>query len=375
LYVTAVGDTQIIELDEPEPAQTREPWRAGSLAIVAAPFVVLALVITLAMPRPVVTPTPESEPTRQPEPTRWSQLVTAGPQLVGLTAMASPMAAATPAESGDAEILETQHWSALGPGYPVRGDVAEAVLHGFAYVIGGTGTSEDGRRVYRYDVHTGERERAADLPISLDHAMAATLENRIYVFGGFVFGQPSARVFSLGANDVSWIEHSLMPLGRAAGGAVVMNDRVWLVGGVSANGNWITDVWSWDGRGRWSTGLSRIPTPRDHLAVGTYRGSICAAGGNGGERAFECYEPVRDEWTKMPDLRSTAIGARAVEIAGWFWLVGAYVQVFTLDHWHFAPRPAAIRAGHALVAIDGTLYVIESGIAAYAQVEMLRPQP
>jgi hypothetical protein len=366
-----MSDTQIIDLDEPEPARARAPWRPGSLTIVAAPFVAAALVVMLAIPRSAVTPDPEPKPTRP-----GFLLETIAPQLAitGPSAAATPLVA-TPAESGEAEVVATQHWAARGPSYPVRGDVAEAVLYGFAYVIGGTGTLEDGRRVYRYDVRTGTRERAPDLPISLDHAMAATLDDRIYVFGGFVGAQASARVFSLGANDASWIEHSLLPQGRAAGGAAVLNGRIWLVGGIGGNGSWITDVWSWDGRGRWTTGLSRIPTPRDHLAVGTYRGAICAAGGNGGDRAFECYEPARDEWTKKPDLRSPVIGGRAAEAAGWFWVVGSFVHVFTVDHWHFGPRPPAMRSGHALVVIDGTLYLIENGAAAYAQVEMLHPQP
>jgi hypothetical protein len=46
-----VSDTQIIELDEPEPAATRVPWRAGSLSIVLAPVVVVALVASLVIPQ------------------------------------------------------------------------------------------------------------------------------------------------------------------------------------------------------------------------------------------------------------------------------------------------------------------------------------
>ena len=37
--------------------------------------------------------------------------------------------------------------------------------------------------------------------------------------------------------------------------------------------------------------------------------------------------------------------------------------------------PQSPRAGHALVAIDGALYLIESGMGVYAPMEMLRPQP
>jgi hypothetical protein len=347
-----VSDTQIIDLDGPEPAATREPWRAGSLSIVAAPLVVAALVVALVVPQ-----------------------LGAKATFSGETSFVATPLGGAPVESGDAEVLGGQHWVGVGPSYPARGDVAEAVLNGAAYVIGGTGTTEDGRHVYRYDPVTGVRSPAPDLPVSLDHAMAATLNGRIFVFGGYVFGLPTDRVFSLGPNDARWIEHSAMPSARAAGGIAVVGDRIYIVGGVTENGVWVKDVWVYE-RGKLITGFARIPTARDHLAVGTYQGRVCAAGGNGGERAFECYDPARNEWKVLPDLRRPVIGGSAVEAAGWFWVVYASdLHGFTIDRWHFGPRPQSPRAGHALVAIDGALYLIESGMGAYAPVEMLRPRP
>ena len=211
--------------------------------------------------------------------------------------------------------------------------------------------------------------------ISLDHAMAATLNDRIYVFGGYVFGVPTDRVFSLGANDARWIEHTPMPAPRAAGGAAVVGARAYIVGGVTLKGDWIRDTWAFDTGGRWRTDLPRIPTPRDHLAVGAYRGRVCAAGGNGANQVFECFDPTRNAWDWMPDLRRPVVGGRAVEAAGWFWVVAQDVHVFTIDHWHFGPRLNAVRTGHALVAVDDVLYVIETGLGAFARVEMLKPQP
>jgi hypothetical protein len=166
-----------------------------------------------------------------------------------------------------------------------------------------------------------------------------------------------------------------MPAARAAGGAAVIDERVYIVGGVGADGNWIQNVWMFDARQRWSNDLSRLPTPRDHLAVGTYKGRICAAGGNGGARAFECYEPIRNEWTKMPDLRKPVIGARAAEAAGWFWVIAWDVHIFTVDHWHFGPRLETPRAGHALVVIDDAMYVIEGALGNRTVMEWLRPLP
>lgn len=364
-------DAEIIDLDEPE--EPPDPWRAGSLSIVLAPLAVIALAAsTVLWSMGRATPQHAAVPSSTPSGAFGETFIYTLPS--GIIATRPP--AILSGETGDPEMLANQPWMGLGPTYPSRGDVAEAVMYGDAYVIGGSGSSADGRQVYRYDPRTGMRTRAADLPISLDHAMAATLGDRIYVFGGFVFGEASARVFSLGANDSNWIEHTPMPAPRAAGGAAVLNGRVYIVGGVGADGSWIKDLWMWDARQRWSNMRSPLPTPRDHLAVGTYEGRICAAGGNGGEIAFECYEPVRNEWRKMPDLRKPAVGARAAEVAGWFWVIAQDVHIFTLDHWHFGPRLWTPRAGHAVVVIDDTMYVIEGAVGtATARTERLSPVP
>lgn len=373
-------DAEIIDLDD-EPPDAAAPWRAGSLSIVLAPLLLIAAVGSALMWNAGRSTAEQSTAryiavTTSSAPPRGPGEIVVFTLPPGIIATRSPDVVSVGGESGDPEVLEGQRWSFLGPIHSARGDVAEAVLDGYAYVIGGAGTTEDGREVFRYDVRTGARERAPDLPISLDHTMAATLGDRVFVFGGFVFGRPSARVFSLGSSDTAWVEHTQMSRGRAAGGVAVIEDRAYIVGGVGENGSWIPDVWVYD-HGKLISGLAPIPTPRDHLAVATYQGRVCAAGGNGGETSFECYDPVRNEWTVMPPLRKHAVGARAAEVAGWFWVVAQDVHVFTIDHWHFGPRPSTPRAGHALIEIDGALYVLEGalGPGGGARMETLRPPP
>jgi hypothetical protein len=374
-------DAEIIDLDD-EPEVTPVQWRAGSLSIVLAPLLLMAVVGSAVLWNAGRSTAEQSTdryiaPTTSSPPPRGPGEIVVFTLPPGIIATRPPDVVSVGGETGDPEVLETERWASLGPRHTARGDVAEAVLNGYAYVIGGTGTSEDGREVFRYDVRTGARERAPDLPISLDHAMAATLNDRIYVMGGYVFGRPTDRVFSLGTGDANWIEHSPMLAPRAAGGAAVLYGRIWVVGGVGADSGWIRDIWAWDGSARWSHGFAPLPTPRDHLAIARYHGRVCAAGGNGGETSFECYDPVRNGWTRMPDLRKPTVGARAAEVAGWFWVVAQDAHVFTIDHWHFGPRPSTPRAGHALVEIDGALYVLEGalGPGGGARMEMLRPQP
>lgn len=364
---------EIIDLDgEPEPAGPQ--WRPGSLTLVAAPLLA-ATVIAVALssagrPTPDLA-APSDRPTQSPLGVEFYSLPP------GIIATRPPPDIVTfNGETGDPEMLEGQPWMGLGPTVSGRGDVAEAVLYNDVFVIGGSGTSADGRYVFRYDRRTGMRIRVPDLPISLDHAMAATLNDRVFVFGGFAFGQASARVFSLGSNDADWIEHTPMPRPRAAGGAAVMDERVYIVGGVGADGGQIRETWTYDIRGRWDNTLAPMPTPRDHLAVGTYEGRICAAGGNGGELAFECYDPLRNGWEKMPGLRKPTIGARAAEAAGWFWVIAQDVHIFTIDHWHFGPRLLTPRSGHAAVVIDDAIYVIEGAAGnPTARMERISPRP
>ena len=365
-----MSDTQIIELEDSRPTAPSEPWRAGSLTFLVVPLVVVGAVVALLSVRGAQNPQERGETAFIPRltPHAWA------PNAGDIVTSAPPPIVAH--ESAPQEVLENQRWSGIGPTHSGRGDVAEAVLGGDAYVIGGTGTAEDGRLVYRYDPRTGMRTRVADLPISLDHAMAATLRDRIYVFGGFEFGRPSDRVFSLTPNATGWTEHEPMPAARAAGGAAVVGERIYIVGGVGDGGGWIRDTWAYDRDGRWWTDLARLPTPRDHLAVGAYRGRVCAAGGNGANQIFQCFDPARNEWGWMPDLRRPVVGGRAVEAAGWFWVVGQDVHVFTEDHWHFGPPLQSARRGHALVAIDDTLYVIEGAVGIDStRMEAIRPQP
>jgi hypothetical protein len=366
-----MSDTQIIELEDSRPTAPSEPWRPGSLIFVVAPMVVVAGVVAL-----VSLGGMQNSGQTQGETAFISRVIapTWAPDRGDIVTFAPPPIVSH--QSAPQEVLENQRWSGIGPTLRGRGDVAEAVLGGDAYVIGGSGTSDDGRHVYRYDTHTGMRLRVADLPISLDHAMAATLGDRIYVFGGFEFGRPSDRVFSLTANATAWTEHERMPAPRAAGGAAVVGERIYIVGGVGEGGGWIRDTWAYDAERRWWTDLARLPTPRDHLAVGAYRGRVCAAGGNGANQIFQCFDPARNEWGWMPDLRRPIVGGRAVEAAGWFWVIGQDVHVFTDDHWHFGPPLQSARTGHALVAIDDALYVIEGAVGVdNARMERIEPLP
>ena len=141
-----------------------------------APFLLAIAIVSCAAPAPAVTsPTPFS--TRAPAP---------------------PSAPAT----GSAPVA----WRRIADIPTPRSELAVAVSAqlGRVFAIGGAGGPD---RVERYDPATDRWDRAPDLPIAVDHAMAAAVEGLqsaapqgVFVFGGYLAGgSATARAFRFDA--------------------------------------------------------------------------------------------------------------------------------------------------------------------------------
>ncbi len=173
---------------------------------------------------------------------------------------------------------------------------------GTIYVIGGFGGPT---RVERYDP-SGRWERVADLPIGVDHAMAAAVsgiqvtgDEGVYALGGYVNGVATAHAFRFDPTADRWSEIAPMPGPRAAAAAVSIDTRIYVVGGAEG-GRLLALTYEYDvATRRWRT-LAPIPTPRDHLAAVEMSGQVCAVGGRrlsmtANLGALECYQPQSDK--------------------------------------------------------------------------------
>ncbi|MDQ4149423.1 MAG: hypothetical protein M3164_05455, partial [Actinomycetota bacterium] len=83
-----------------------------------------------------------------------------------------------------------------------RTEVAAAALAGRIYVIGGF--AEDGSTVPTVEIYDPQQDRFSrgpDLPLAVNHAMAASHGDTLYVFGGYREGlsAPTDRAFALRA--------------------------------------------------------------------------------------------------------------------------------------------------------------------------------
>src|SRR2546427_8673518 len=154
--------------------------------------------------------------------------------------LGTPHPAASPTKAvGAATATAPPAWRRLADIPTPRSEVAAAVYQrDKVYVIGGFGGPD---RVERYDAVTGRWDRIADLPLGVDHAMSAAVfgiqtsgDEGVYVFGGYA-GSAAARPFRLDVSTGRWSEVAPTPSPRAAGAAVAINTKIYIIGGAGGS--------------------------------------------------------------------------------------------------------------------------------------------
>ncbi|HEX7148344.1 MAG TPA: kelch repeat-containing protein, partial [Actinomycetota bacterium] len=169
----------------------------------------------------------------------------------------APAPATTAAPPGDPA------WRALAAVPSERTEVAAAAVGDRIWVLGGY--APDGATLATaevYDTAADRWARGPDLPVAVNHAMAATLDGVLFIAGGNDGDGPSAQVARLDGDR--WRRLAPLPQGRSAGGLVALEGRLYLVGGV-VDGGLAGDTQVYDpATDRWSSAPG-LPTPREHL--------------------------------------------------------------------------------------------------------------
>jgi N-acetylneuraminic acid mutarotase len=266
-------------------------------------------------------------------------------------------------------------WRRLADIPTARSEVAAAVVRDTIFVVGGFG---GGRIVESYgtDRNAGWGTNR-DYPLEVDHAMAAAMAGdtgSLYVLGGNVAGQPTARVFRF--DGTAWTERASMPAPRSQAAAVAVGDRIYVVGGVTTGLRLAAPTFEYDAAAdRWRV-VASIPTPRDHLAAAVLDGSVCAVGGrrlslDQNLGTFECYDPGTDRWDRSTDAPTARGGVGAAVVGRRLFFIGGeqpsgtFAQVEIYDaatrSWSRGPDLPTPRHGLGVVAVGQTVYVLTGG--------------
>lgn len=139
---------------------------------------------------------------------------------------------------------ELGRWDERAAMPTARKEIANATvaLAGKIYVAGGVARNGTTSRALEiYDPGTDSWTTAASLPLAVWRACAATLNDTLYVFGGYRTAQfpfsPPNRVFAYDPITDSWDEKARMSQGRGACVAITLDDGIHILGGLGGSRN------------------------------------------------------------------------------------------------------------------------------------------
>jgi non-specific serine/threonine protein kinase len=269
----------------------------------------------------------------------------------------------------------TASWRQLAPALSQRTEVAAAAAGTRIVVVGGY--RADGGTVASteiLDTTSGEWSAGPDLPVAVNHAMAANIDGAVFVFGGYLPNQrPSAAVFRL--DGAAWRAVAPMPQPRAAATAVAQGGLAYVAAGIGPDGL-AGEMLVYDpATDRWSTAPGP-PTRREHLGGAGFGGLVYTVGGRTGGLntnlpAFEAFDPRTRRWTVLPDLPTRRGGlAATATCAGQIVAAGGEatttfreVEVFDIaaGSWKSLPPSPTPRHGLGVVALGNTVYTLSGG--------------
>lgn len=206
---------------------------------------------------------------------------------------------------------------------------AVAVSNSRIYAL--AGTNDKGRPVLDIESFDGERWQVeTTLPgQGLNATAAIIVGDKLYVLGGFkvVSNQPTDEVHVYDLQARQWSTVSPMPNPRGGHAAVVLDDKIHLIGGGNSVST-IADHSEYDPATDSWRDLAPLPRSEGSPAAVVVDGKIYAIGGRSGLSDFGdvyIYDPVNDTWSSGPSIEPRGT-AGAVFFCGGIYLFGGESQ-------------------------------------------------
>ncbi len=293
------------------------------------------------------------------------------------------------ARSGETPPVTTGSWHEMAPAPSARTEVTASVVAGKIYVMGGLAPSRFGNvermrvsdRVEVYDPARDLWRKAATLPRPLHHAAAVTIDQRLFVVGGFKAGfgsiwKPVATVYEFLIQEDRWVERSPMPTARGALAVAVLNDKIVAIGGFDGVRS-VGKVEIYDPANDHWEQLTSLSVPRDHLAAASLDGRVYAIGGrvdldyHHNLTVTEVYDSATGRWREVEPLPTARSGVAAATLSGMIFVVGGEGGTGTFenneaywpkaDRWVTMPSLPTPRHGLAAAVVGGHLYTLCGG--------------
>jgi hypothetical protein len=224
-----------------------------------------------------------------------------------------------------------------------------------------------------FDPASGSYREMPQLPESRHHPMMTTDGHDIYLAGGYRskigLENPRNNLWRFDPEMGEWEILPDLPRVRAAGAAVYMHSRIWILGGVGVG----TEMQSYDIRtGQWKLFPGASVTFRNHIQAVAFENEIWWIAGrtDGADRTtneVQIWNPVTREWREGPPLNHARAGFAAKVVRGQIMVTGGEVLDFmpgqlALSLEVFAPGAEYWVLGQApTVAVHGITGAVVNG--------------
>ncbi len=200
---------------------------------------------------------------------------------------------------------------------------ASATLDGFVYTGGGFGHLS---RFQRFDPASGSYVEMPELPDSRHHAMMTSDGQSIFMAGGYTgnigFSNPNNNFWKFDPQTNQWEILTNLPKARAAGAAVYLNGRIWLLGGEGPG----RETQAYDiNTGEWELFPNEIGKLYDHMQAVAFENEIWWMGGRSESNTSNgvvIFNPVSGQWREGPAMLFRRSGFAAKVVQGQIMVVG-----------------------------------------------------
>jgi len=233
-------------------------------------------------------------------------------------------------------------WSLGSPApLPARSEAAygDTTHAGFLYVIGGGNSGGVLSDLQRYDPVTDTWTTLASMPTARAGAVAAVVDNNLFVIGGRLSaagpcngGPYLATVEKYDTDTDTWSTVAPLPSPRSDLAAVAHGGKVFVFGGCTGTASVTSEVDMYNPEtNTWTTGLAPMPTARASLVAGHSGQRVYAIGGwNGGSavNVNEVYNIAANSWSTDTPPPTARLEAGTHSHGGRVYVVGGANPAF-----------------------------------------------
>jgi N-acetylneuraminic acid mutarotase len=221
-------------------------------------------------------------------------------------------------------------WSTKAPMPTARADTNAVALDNKLYVIGGTKGAEPFPASEQYDPATDRWRALTPMPRGIHHQALATVNGKIYAFGGFTapaHGGPIDVGLEYDPKADSWRTLPKLSSPRGSPSGVGLNGKIHVIGGRGADAVTLPIHEVFDpATNQWST-AAPLPKGRDHAGLIVANGKIHAIGGrlagpDSNQNFHDVYDPVTNTWSAAAPLPTPRSSSGLAEYRGMILVLG-----------------------------------------------------